>query len=60
MRIYGKNSIVLVMRQQHCGTPYQTMQGVFQLLGSAKCLSLAGISQKLLYWTELVKAFFSV
>ena len=25
----------LVMRQQHCGTPYQTMQGVFQLLGSS-------------------------
>jgi hypothetical protein len=22
---------VLVMTQQHCGTPYQTMQGVFQL-----------------------------
>ena len=38
---------VLVMRQQHCGTPYQTMQGVFQLLGSSSFLSLTGISQKI-------------
>ena len=34
---------VLVMTQQHCGTPYQTMQGVFQLLGSSNLLSLTGI-----------------
>jgi hypothetical protein len=26
---------VLVMRQQHCGTPNQTMQGVFQLFDSS-------------------------
>ena len=31
---------VLVMRQQHRGTPYQTMQGVFQLLDSSNFLSL--------------------
>jgi hypothetical protein len=38
---------VLVMRQQHCGTPYQTTQGVFQLLGSSKFLFRTGISQKI-------------
>ena len=38
---------VLVMRQQHCGTPYQTMQGVFPLLGSSQFSSLTGISQKI-------------
>jgi hypothetical protein len=43
----GKIKRVLVMRQQHCGTPYQTMQGVFQLLGSSSFLSLTGISQKI-------------
>jgi hypothetical protein len=37
---------VLVMGQQNCVT-YQTMQGVFQLLGSSKCLSVTGISQKI-------------
>ena len=31
---------VLVMRQQHCGTPNQTMQGVFQLFDSSSFLSL--------------------
>ena len=40
---------VLVMRQQHCGTPYQTMQGVFQLLGSSNFLSPTGISQKIVF-----------
>ena len=38
---------VLVMRQQHCGTPYQTMQGVFPLLGSSQFSSLSSISQKI-------------
>ena len=37
---------VLVMRQ-HCGTPYQTMEEVFQLLGSSTFLYLTGISQKI-------------
>ena len=49
---------VLVMRQQHCGTPYQTMQGVFQLLGSSSFLSLTGISQKLYLFAVCFKYAF--
>jgi hypothetical protein len=45
---------VLVMRQQHCVTPYQTMQGVFQLLGSSSFLSLTGISQKIVLYHTLL------